>query len=509
MAPRFVRSTLLAAALVALTPACGEKEVRPGLILLSASCAGTQPLAGVTHLRFRVTGPGLDTPRERVSTVNWTWAKDVPTVPPGADRVLEVRAYVGAPDQGGQLVSLGRSSPFPVWAGEDEPNPQVRVLLRRLGEFVPVNLASDPETCSTPTEARAAHTATTLPDGRVLFTGGYRPQGDGSRPVSATTEVFDPREGTFIPGPDVGARAFHTASLLPDGRVFLAGGAESFAPVTLQPTSRLLDPETGARSDLTPKVARYQHAAAVDAAGHVLLVGGRAADGSGVFTAEAFDSASGRFVDVAGEVRRVDTTLTVRDDGKTFLIAGGADTTGPAPEVLAVGFNGTDLERLLNVPPRLRVPRVGAAVALLGRPEETPRPLLMGGFDGVDPSQGAQAVGASEVLEDVMTVSDGPALMPRSNPCAVTLPDGRVVVLGGRGTAIGSTYAVPWVELITPHAGSQPTVLGLPLMPQPRVWHTCSALPDGSVLVVGGVDDSTGEPRANTEALVVMPPPRD
>ncbi|NOK10079.1 hypothetical protein [Corallococcus exercitus] len=508
MAPRFVRSTLLAG-LVALTPACGEKEVRPGLILLSASCAGTQPLAGVTHLRFRVTGPGLDTPRERVSTVDWTWARDVPTVPPGADRVLEVRAYVGAPDQGGQLVSLGRSLPFSVFDGEDEPNPQVRVLLRRLGEFVPVNQVSDPSSCSLPVEARAAHTATTLPDGRVLITGGYRPEANGTRPVSATTEIFDPAHGTFIPGPDVGARAFHTASLLPDGRVLLTGGAESFAPMTLQSTARLLDPRTGARSDLTPKVARYQHAAAVDAAGHVLLVGGRAADGSGVFTAEAFDSASGRFVEVFGEVRRVDTTLTVREDGRTFLMAGGADTTGPAPEVLALGFNGTDLERLANVPPRLRVPRVGAAVAVLGRPDESPRPLLMGGFDGVDPSQGAQAVGASEVLENETTVRDGPTLMPRSNPCVVSLPDGRVMVLGGRGTGIGTTYAVPWVELITPHAGSQPTVLGLPLMPQPRVWHTCSALPDGSVLVVGGVDDSTGETRPNTEALVVMPPPRD
>ncbi|MGE6762010.1 hypothetical protein ACQKGO_28620 [Corallococcus interemptor] len=505
MAPRFVRSTLLAAALMALAPACGENEVRPSLDLLSDSCAGTQPLAGVTHLRFRVTGPGLDTPRERVSTVAWTEA-DVPAVPSGTARVLEVRAYVGAPDQGGQLVSLGRSVAFDVTEGQA---PKVRMFLRRLGEFVPVNLASAPRTCSLPAATRAAHTATTLQDGRVFITGGYEPRADGTRPVTGTTEVFNPADGTFSPGPDVGARAFHTASLLPDGRVFLAGGAQTFAPVTLQPTARLVDVVAGAVGELTPKVARYQQAAAVDAAGHVLLVGGHAADGSGVFMAEAFDSASGRFVDVAGDIPRVDTTLTVMEDGKTFLMAGGADSMGPAADVLSFGFNGTSLERLMNVPPRLRVPRVGAAVAVLGRPDESPRPLLMGGFDGVAPTQDARAVGASEVLEDVMTVHDGPTLMPRSNPCAVSLKDGRVMVLGGRGTSSGTTYAQPWVELITPHAGAQPTVLGLTLMPQPRVWHTCSALPDGSVLVVGGVDDSTGEIRANSEALVVMPPPRD
>ncbi|RKH74277.1 hypothetical protein D7W81_02375 [Corallococcus aberystwythensis] len=157
----------------------------------------------------------------------------------------------------------------------------------------------------------------------------------------------------------------------------------------------------------------------------------------------------------------------------------------------------------------LRVARVGAAVALLGRADEDPLPLVVGGFDGLDPAQGARPVGASEFLKGVVLVEDGPALMPRSNPCAVSLPDGRVVVLGGRGTSLGTTYAVPWVELITPLAGAKPTVLGLPLMPQPRVWHTCSALPDGSVLVVGGMDDSAGEPRPLTNALVVMPPPRD
>ncbi|NRD51732.1 hypothetical protein [Corallococcus exiguus] len=509
MAPRFVRSTLLAAALASLTPACGDKEVRPSLDLLTASCAGTQPLAGVTHLRFRVTGPGLDTPRERVSTVNWTWMEDVPTLPPGLERVLEVRAYVGVPDQGGQLVSLGRSVPFTVLAGEDEPNPRVRVVLRRLGEFVPVNLASDPRTCSLPAEARAAHTATTLPDGRVLIAGGYRPEANGTRPVSATTELFNPAEGTFIPGPDVGARAFHTASLLPDGRVFLAGGAESFAPVALQSTARLLDPMTGARSEFTHKVARYQHAAAVDAEGHVALVSGRAADGSTASEMEGFDATTGLFVSPGMQVHRTDVALAVRPDGMNIQIVGGVDSLKKADTDVSAFRFSTDSFMFLAAGTDLRVGRQGAAVAMLGRADESPELLVMGGFDGADPAEDARPVGSSEFLDGVISVREGPALMPRSNPCAVTLPDGRIVVLGGRGTSIGTTYAVPWVELITPHAGAQPTVLGLSLMPQPRVWHTCSALPDGSVLVVGGVDDSTGEIRANTEAMVVMPPPRD
>ncbi|RKH10821.1 hypothetical protein D7V97_12825 [Corallococcus sp. CA053C] len=503
MSPRPVRSPLLAA-LVALAAACGEKEVAPSLDLVTVACAGTPPLDGVTHLRFRVSGPGVETARERVSTVRWT-AGDVPALPVGRARVLEVRAYAGAPEHGGQLLSLGRSAPVDIAEGQEAP---VRVFLRRLGEFVPVNVSASPDTCAMPRETRAGHTATLLPDGRVLFAGGYPPEAKGARPASGTTEVFDPETGTFSPGPDVGARAFHTASLLPDGKVLLAGGAEALDPASMQRTARIVDVAAGTASSVEPKVARYQHAAAMDAEGHVLLVGGRSAEGSPVFKAEGFDAASGRFVDVPTEVPRVDAALTVMPDGRTLLVAGGADATGPQADVMGFAFEGNTFSRL-SAGARLQVPRVGAAVAMLGREEDGPRPVLMGGFNGVDPEKGARAVGSSEVLEGVASVGDGPALLPRGNACAVSLPDGRVVVLGGRANDFGTPRAMDRAELIIPRKDAQPSVLGLPLMPQPRVGHTCTALADGSVLVVGGVDDSTGEARAPIDALVVMPPPRD
>ncbi|RKH35212.1 kelch repeat-containing protein, partial [Corallococcus llansteffanensis] len=362
----------LLAALVALACACGQKEVAPSLDLVTAACAGTPPLDGVTHLRFRVSGPGVESAHERVSTVRWT-AGDVPALPVGSARVLEVRAYAGAPDQGGPLLSLGRSAPVDVAEGQDA---SVRVFLRRLGEFAPVNLASSPDTCAAMRETRAGHTATLLPDGRVLFAGGYRPDAKGARQASGTTEVFDPQTGTFSPGPDVGPRAFHTASLLPDGKVLLAGGAEALEPASVQRTARVVDVTAGTASAVEPKVARYQHVAAVDAQGHVLLVGGRSADGSGVFTAEGFDAASGRFVDVPTEVPRVDAAVTVLGDGRTLVVAGGADATGPQAEVLGFAFEGNTFSRLSGGA-RLLVPRVGASVAMLGREEDGPRPVLM------------------------------------------------------------------------------------------------------------------------------------
>ncbi|RYZ40619.1 MAG: hypothetical protein EOO71_15370 [Myxococcaceae bacterium] len=501
MSPRSVRFTLLAA-LLALTAACGEKAVTPSLDLVTTSCAGTPPLEGVTHLRFRVSGPGLDTPRERVSTVRWT-PGDVPAVPQGSARVLEVRAYAGAQDRGGQLRSLGRTAPFDVAEGQA---PSVRVFLRRLGEFAPVNQAANPDTCAVPLETRVAHTATLLADGRVLIAGGYAPGRDGARPVSGTTEVFDPVAGTFSPGPDVGARAFHTASLLPKGTVLLTGGAETLDLLSLQRTARVVDVVAGEASTLEPKVARYQHAAAVDAEGRVLLVGGRSADGQVVATLEGFHPGRGSFFAVPTPLPRADAVATGTRDGRTLLVAGGANATGLQARVQGFVFDQTTFSPASSSGAELKVPRVGASVAMLGLTEEVPRPLVMG---GVDPLNGARAVSASEFLEGVALASTGPALFPRSHACAVSLTDGRVVLLGGQGDDFGTPRATAWAELILPVKDGRPIVLGLPLMPQPRTGLSCTALPDGSVLVVGGVDDSMGEPRAPIEALVLMPPPRD
>ena len=86
--------------------------------------------------------------------------------------------------------------------------------------------------------ARAFHTATRLPDGRVLVAGGFNvalggqfcPDGDCLR-LSATDsiEIYDPRQGTFSSPPGAALsvpRALHTATLLPDGRVLVAGGCQ-------------------------------------------------------------------------------------------------------------------------------------------------------------------------------------------------------------------------------------------------------------------------------------------
>ena len=94
-------------------------------------------------------------------------------------------------------------------ADEDPPPP---------GTFSPAGSLAD---------VRWSHTATPLPDGRVLIVGGDQNVRDGDLDDLASAEVWDPTTGAFSPtGSIVQARSGHTATLLPDGRVLVVGGYE-------------------------------------------------------------------------------------------------------------------------------------------------------------------------------------------------------------------------------------------------------------------------------------------
>jgi N-acetylneuraminic acid mutarotase len=75
------------------------------------------------------------------------------------------------------------------------------------------------------TTRRTGHTAVGLPDGRLLVAGGRSFDGDVPAASVATAEVYDPYLGTWsCAGSMSSARAFHTATVLNDGRVLVCGG---------------------------------------------------------------------------------------------------------------------------------------------------------------------------------------------------------------------------------------------------------------------------------------------
>jgi RHS repeat-associated protein len=122
---------------------------------------------------------------------------------------------------------------------------------------------------------RAEHSATMLSDGTVLIAGGR--QGGGA--LVESPELFDPATGTFTLLPIVGAvpRASHTATLLTDGRVLVAGGSNG-GPTPLD--VELWD-VSGQTATALPDVAvnRSGHQATLLSDGRVLMTGGDAVDG--------------------------------------------------------------------------------------------------------------------------------------------------------------------------------------------------------------------------------------
>jgi hypothetical protein len=182
-------------------------------------------------------------------------------------------------------------------------------------------------------QARENHTATLLPDGRVLVAGGDRPARGAAQPYLAGAEIYDPATGEWTAtGSLLTARASATATLLRDGRVLVAGGsgfevAGVSETVTALAGAELFDPRTGAFTSAGSMTqARAGHTATLLQNGRVLFVAGS----SDQMSAELYDPSSGRFVATASTgVPIFDHTATLLADGRV-LIAGGVQSGNAA-----------------------------------------------------------------------------------------------------------------------------------------------------------------------------------
>ncbi len=356
-----------------------------------------------------------------------TWTVDEGT----AGGTITVDGVYAAPTSGGPFHVTARSLADPSKAAT------ATVVLTDAG-FRMLN--------SSTLEPRISHTATLLPNGKVLIAGGRSCDVDDCfGPRLSSAELFDPATETFsATGSMSFARDGHTATLLNNGTVLVTGGGDpgDGSGADDYTTAEVYDPATGSFTrvgDMTQ--GRTQHTASLLGDGRVLIAGGSVdVNGFGLFpskTAEIYDPATQSFSPTGDMPKEaVFHTASVLLDG-TVLIMGGDGNTCPG---------------------------AGTSIAIF------------------DPASN--------------TFSAGPNLAsPRARHTATTLNDGRVLITGGVDPCDSSVFAAAYATAVV----FDPATLSFSsekFMREPRFGHSATLLAVGKVLVVGSMaelfDPATG-----------------
>jgi N-acetylneuraminic acid mutarotase len=330
--------------------------------------------------------------------------------------------------------------------------------------------------------ARRLATATRLADGRVLVPGGAASSG-----FEPTSELYDPLTGTWAtgsarPGPMVEERLSATAVLLTDGRVLIAGGNDAG---TVIKSVELYDPATntwatGAGKPPPMATAREEATATLLPNGKVLVAGGYSTSMAPVTvekSSELYDPATNSWSSAGDMVEsRASDTATLLPSGKVLVAGGYAGSFARKSDELYDPSTNTWATGAAK-PPDMSVVRSDPAATVLA----DGRVLIAGGFQGAgdtasvdiyDPASNSFVSGAGKP-PDLPTPSD--------SDTASVLRNGKVLLSGGQNS--------PATYLYDPAANSWTTG---PNMSVKRIGASIATLCDGGVLAAGGSNGAIG-----------------
>jgi Bacterial Ig-like domain (group 2)/Galactose oxidase, central domain/Kelch motif len=324
------------------------------------------------------------------------------------------------------------------------------------------------------TSARQWHTATLLNNGKVLVAGGV----NAGLPL-ASAELYDPATGSFTATGSMTSVGYdHTATLLNNGKVLIAGG---YTAAGLGTSAELYDPATGtftATGSMTS--ARVFHTATLLNNGKVLIAGGENATGP-LASAEFYDPATGTFTATGSMTSaRISHTATFLNNGQVLIAGGYGVSVNLASAELYDPATGT-----FTATGSMTSARFDHTATLLNNGKV----LIAGGANYV-------VFLASAELYDPATgtfTATGSMTIARYQPTATLLNDGNVLVAGG--VTLPSAYLAS-AELYDATTG---TFTATGSMTSVRDTDTATLLNDGNVLVAGGYKPDGSGPVASAE----------
>jgi hypothetical protein len=420
-------------------------------------------------------------------------AIEIPNVPYADDLVFHMTGRVGTNE-----VAYGRTCPFVMRA--DGRSPEPHIYFSRLVKFGQMELRP---------LAREGGVALTYNDGSGLLVGGTNP----NDPTDSIEQVerYDPSTGEYETLHDIVPRigsAIAQLGEVTDAHVVVIGGMDPATGLGANFVEVLEAKSTTDRQYemfFEPTMARIGLTATTLADGRVVVIGGRvppsvsAPMGMASRIVSEVSVASG-IVNVRplraelAYARYGHTATRLADDvGAPLLIAGGLDDTGmPVGNAelykpLSEGFSPTFMRTM--VVPRSR----HIAVPL---PDGSA--LIMGGVDGNN--QPVDVVELFSLDAGFVSVGTLPPNAGRVDVTATVLPDGRILVAGGRLEPGGAATTSAFVARLDSLDGTV-DIVATDRLGTARAGHQATLLCDGTVLFGGGTPDQTTYERYNPPAL--------